>query len=139
LAQAEVVPAHLRIEIVVERSHASVLELDAHQAGATGDGRGHFLDDTPFTPLAVVAMRDEIAEAKVQTEAVGAHAVPAPIARGQAARISTPCRTGLLSGRSTGSSLLPRSTRRRCHDRSRCVPVAPGAGRTRRAADAPLR
>jgi hypothetical protein len=73
LADAEVVAAVLGVEVVAERPLASVLEFDAHQTGAARDGRGHFFFDRTFAPLRIVAVRDDVTEAQIETKAVRAH------------------------------------------------------------------
>src|SRR5690349_19012010 len=67
-ADAEIIAARLRVEIVVERPQLPVLELHPHQAGTAGNGGGHLLDDASLAPLPVIAMGDDVVEPQIEAE-----------------------------------------------------------------------
>jgi hypothetical protein len=65
-AQAEIITAHVTVEIVIEGALLTVFEQNTHEAGATDKNRGHFFDDNSTAPLSVIGMDYVVSEPEIK-------------------------------------------------------------------------
>jgi hypothetical protein len=63
---AEVITTQLAVEIVVESALLAILKQNAHQARATDQDRGHFLNDDSTAPLFIIDVDHFVSESKIE-------------------------------------------------------------------------